>query len=229
MFLSGSFPHHFQPYLIISPSRPEDFARRLLSTAGNRGEHLSAQRCVLAKARRVAEELPAKRGHLQGRSAAGALRKGLEDGNKAHFIQLEPQAGLKGSGKQLLQLESGQGVLKYQLAKLSPKHANGPGVSRITDLVFNSAIFPRISRTRRKPLSGINTVTDPWSLETLWVCLLSSGVWVRLEEKGSFIFSYWRKKSPLLALKRNPSSLLTPQDVCRSDCTQQKAAVSATF
>lgn len=119
---------------------------------------------------------------------AGALREGLEGGNKARFIRLEPQAGLKGNGKQLLQLESVQGVLKYQLAKLSPKHANGPGVSRITDLVFNSAIFPRISRTGRKPLSGINSVTDPRSLKTLRVCLLSSGLWVRLEEKGSFIF-----------------------------------------
>lgn len=188
MFLSGSFPHHFQPYLIISPSQLEDFARRLLPTVGNLGERLSAQRCFLAKVRRVAEELPAKCGHLRGRSAAGMFQKGLEDGNKAHLMQLEPQTGLKGSSKQLLQLESGQGVLKYQLAKLSPKHANGPGVSRITDLAFKSAIFPGIGRTRRKPLSGINTVTDPQSLETLWVCLLSSGLRIWLEEKGSFIF-----------------------------------------
>jgi len=129
------------------------------------------------------EDLPAKRGHLRGISEMGALRKGLEDGNNMHFIQVEAQAGWKGSGKQLLQLESGQGVLKYQLAKLSPKHANGPGASRITDLVFHSAIFPRISRTRGKPLPGINAVTDPWSLETLWVCLLSSGLWVQQEKK----------------------------------------------
>lgn len=199
MFFSRSFPHHFQPYLIISPSQPEDFARRLLSTVGNPGERLLAQRCFLAKVRPLAEELPAKCSHLQGRSVAGMLRKGLEDGYKVHCIQLEPQAGLKGSGKQLFPLESGQDVLKYQLAKLSPKHANGPGVSRITDLVFNPAIFPRISRTRRKPLSGINAVTDPQSLETLRVCLLSSGLWVCLEEKGSFIFSS-EGRSPLFLL-----------------------------
>lgn len=160
----------------------------MLPAAGNPGERLLAQRCFSAKAKRVVEELTAKRGHLRGRSVAGTLRKHLEDGNKARFIQLEPRAGLKGNGKQLLQLESVQGVLKYQLAKLSPKHASGPGVSRITDLVCNSAIFPRTSRTRRKPLLGIHSVTGPRSLKTLCVCLLSSGLWVRWEEKGLFIF-----------------------------------------
>lgn len=72
----------------------------------------------------------------------GERGKGLEDGHKALLMQLEPQTGLKGSGKSLLGLECGQGVLKYQLAKLSPKHANGAGVSRITDPAFPSAAAP---------------------------------------------------------------------------------------
>lgn len=85
MFLSGSFPHHFQPSLIISPSQLEDFARRLLPTVGNLGERLSAQRCLLAKVRCVAEELPAKCGHLRGRSVAGTFQKDLEGWEQGAF------------------------------------------------------------------------------------------------------------------------------------------------
>lgn len=124
-----------------------------------------ARRRFFTKAGREGRELPAKCGHQHGGATVGTLQKGLEDGSKAHVIQLEPQTGLDGRGEQLLQLEAGQDVLKYQLAKLSPKHASGPGVSRITGLVSSAAIFPGSGRTGG---DHHQELTDPPCLEPLW-------------------------------------------------------------
>lgn len=87
--------------------------------------------------------------------------------------------------------------MKYQLAKLSPKHANGPGVSRITDLGFDSAISPRISRSRRKPLPGIKAVIDPQSLEALQVCFAQDFGYKGREKL--IYFQFWTR-SPLFLL-----------------------------
>lgn len=100
----------------------------------------------------------------------GDIEEGFEGWEQGAFYPAGATDGAEGKWQVITTLESGQGVLKYQLAKLSPKHANGPGVSRITDLGFDSAISPGISRSRRKPLSGIKAVTDPQSLEARQVC-----------------------------------------------------------
>lgn len=92
------FPHHFQPYLIVSPGQLEDFAKRLLSIVWNLGEHLLVQHSFLPQTRCVVDKLAAKHVPFRGRSLVIVLQKGLEDGNEVHFIQLEQQAELKRSG-----------------------------------------------------------------------------------------------------------------------------------
>lgn len=119
----------------------------------------------------------------------------MEDGSKAHLIQKELQAGLKGSGKQLLRLESGQGILKNQLAKLSPKHANGPGVSRITDLVFNSAISPGPAEPGENDRQELHCNESSVPRDSLGLCaeLRALGT---AGGKGLVYFWLWRKECP---------------------------------
>lgn len=88
---SLSFPALFDDI----PSSAAGFC--LLFTLGRLEEHFFF--AFSAKMRSVLEEPTAKCSRRQGKARMGTLRKGLKDGNREHFIQLEPQTGLKGSGK----------------------------------------------------------------------------------------------------------------------------------
>lgn len=85
----------------------------LLSTTGRLEEPFVLAFCV--------EEPTANRSHRQGRARMGTLRKGLKDGNWEDFIQLEPQTGLKGSGKVIREAGIQPGCLEIPACKTFTK------------------------------------------------------------------------------------------------------------